>query len=66
MPFPSPGDIPDPGIKPMSSLLACGYFTTETPGKLSDIELPRGFIFASFFVFSALNMFNYFINFKTL
>ena len=31
--FSSPGDLPDPGIKPMSPLLAGGFFTTEPPGK---------------------------------
>ena len=32
LPFPSPGDLPDPGIKPlslMSSALAGGFFTTS-------------------------------------
>ena len=33
LPFPSPGDLPDPGIKPASPALACGFFTTEPPGK---------------------------------
>ena len=33
MPFPSLGDLPDPGIEPMSSALAGGFFTTEPPGK---------------------------------
>ena len=36
MPFPPPGYLPNPGIKPMSfaSLaLADGFFTTEPPGK---------------------------------
>ena len=33
LPFPSPGDIPDPGIEPMSPELAGGFFTTEPPGK---------------------------------
>ena len=32
LPFPSPGDLPDPGIKPMSPALASGFFTTEPPG----------------------------------
>ena len=27
--FPSPGDLPNPGIKPMSPALAGGFFTTE-------------------------------------
>ena len=32
--FPSPGNLPDPGIKPVSPTLAGGFFTTEPPGKL--------------------------------
>ena len=31
--YPSPWDLPDPGIKPMSSALAGGFFITEPPGK---------------------------------
>ena len=34
LPFPSPGDLPDPGIEPMSSALAGGFFTTEPSEKL--------------------------------
>ena len=30
----SPGDLPDPGIEPMSLALA-GFFTTEPPGRPS-------------------------------
>ena len=36
LPFPSPGDIPDPGIKPVSftcSALAGGFFTISTTNK---------------------------------
>ena len=33
LPFPSPGDLPDPGIKPSAPTLAGGFFTTEPPGK---------------------------------
>ena len=33
LPFPSPGDLPDPGIEPKSPALAGGFFTTEPPGK---------------------------------
>ena len=32
LPFPSPGDLPDPRIKPASPALAGGFFTTEPPG----------------------------------
>ena len=31
LPFPSPGDVPDPGIKPASPALAGRFFTTEPP-----------------------------------
>ena len=34
LPFPSPGDLPNPWIKPMSPALAGRFFTTEPPGKL--------------------------------
>ena len=33
LPFPPPGDLPDPGIKPASLALAGRFFTTEPPGK---------------------------------
>ena len=33
LPFPSPGDLPDPGMEPKSPALAGGFFTTEPPGK---------------------------------
>ena len=36
LPFPSPGDLPDPGIEPTSPALAGGFFTTEPPGNPSD------------------------------
>ena len=37
LPFPSPADVPDPGIKPVSPVapaLAGGFFTAASPGKL--------------------------------
>ena len=33
LPFPSPRDLPDPGIEPEPPALAGGFFTTEPPGK---------------------------------
>ena len=33
LPFASPGDLPDPGIKLKFPELAGGFFTTESPGK---------------------------------
>ena len=35
LPFLSPGDLPNPGIKSESPALAGGFFTTEPPGKSS-------------------------------
>ena len=32
LPFPTPGDFPNPGIKPTSLALAGGLFTTEPQG----------------------------------
>ena len=34
LPFPPPGDLPDPGIEPTSPALAGRCFTAEPPGKL--------------------------------
>ena len=33
LPFPTPGNLHDPGIRPVSPALAGRFFTTETPGK---------------------------------
>ena len=33
LPFPSPEDLPDPVIKPVSPALVGRFFTTEPPGK---------------------------------
>ena len=33
LPFPSPEDLPNPGIEPASPALADGFLVTETPGK---------------------------------
>ena len=39
LPFPSPGDLPDPGMKPLSPPLAGGFFTTEPPEKPIDVSM---------------------------
>ena len=43
-PFPPPGDLPNPGIKPVSPALAARFFTTEPPGKpcYASINVPLG------------------------
>ena len=43
LPFPPPGDLPDPGIEPTfcaSPALAGGFFTTELPGKSLQMMTP--------------------------
>ena len=35
-PFPSPGNLPNPGIKPMSPTLQADALPSEPPGKLQD------------------------------
>ena len=38
LPFPSPGDLPEPGIEPASPALAGGFSTTEPPGNPKNIN----------------------------
>ena len=53
LPFPPPGDLPDPGIKPAPSAFAGWFSTTEPPGKCySTIRLKRcSFLIWFFFSF---------------
>ena len=36
--FPSPGDLPDPGIEPGSPTFQADALTSEPPGKPNDIK----------------------------
>ena len=38
LPFPSPGDLPDPGIEPRSPALYADTLPTEPPGKPEEAE----------------------------
>ena len=40
MPFPSPGDLPDPGIEPGSPALYTDALLSEPPGK-SDVSIGK-------------------------
>ena len=44
LPFPSPGDLPDPGIEPRSPTLQADALTSVPPGKLSDEQIDINFI----------------------
>ena len=48
LPFPSPGDLPDPGIKPRSPALQADALTSEPPGK--PIEDPTVIYVREFFL----------------
>ena len=39
LPFPSPGDLPDPGIKPRSSALQADALPSEPPGKTGKHDI---------------------------
>ena len=40
LPFPSPEDLPDPGIKPTSPALAGRFIATEPPKKPFECSMP--------------------------
>ena len=53
LPFPPPGYLPDPGIKPVSPALADGFFTNEPPGQTSSTYKKDHMIFvflSSYFI----------------
>ena len=37
--FSSPGDLPDPGIKPVSPALTGGFFNSEPPGLVNSYDI---------------------------
>ena len=39
LPFPAPGDLPDPGVKPGSPALQADSLPTELPGKSLSIKM---------------------------
>ena len=41
LPFPSPGDLPNPGIKPRSPTLQADALTSEPPGKPKELQLTK-------------------------
>ena len=52
-PFPSPRDLPDPGIKPLSPVLEGGFLTAEPPRKPYSLEanktkIPSHFTFIDY------------------
>ena len=59
LPFPSPGDLPDPGIELAFSALAGRFFTTEPPRKLNCISCLYVLKINLFLVASFANIFSH-------
>ena len=51
LPFPTPGDLPDPGIKPWSPALQADTWPSEPPGKPKEADLNLVFKVSSFQTF---------------
>ena len=52
LPFPFPGDLPDPGIKPRSPALQAGALTSEPPGKQTLLQMESFQDYMPFLTFS--------------
>ena len=52
LPFPSPGDLSDPGMGPAPPALADRFFTTEPPGKLCVCVCVCVCVYDIFFIYS--------------
>ena len=50
-PFPSPGDLPNPGIKPRSPALQADSLPTEPPGKMPGLKSNLYFLIHFLFAF---------------
>ena len=50
LPFPSPRDLPDPGIEPTAPALTGGFFTTQPTRNPKGQELKLCFIFELLFL----------------
>ena len=57
MPFPSPGDLPDPGIKPTSPALAGGFFTTSVTWEAPFTENVSEKLLVKLLLFNQLNIY---------
>ena len=55
LPFPSPGDLPDPGIEPRSPALQADSLPSESPGKPSEVSQRQILYDIYFFFFVAEN-----------
>ena len=54
LPFPSPGDLPDPGIKPRSPALQADALPSEPPGKPYSFRIWTNFVVTTLFNFHGI------------
>ena len=70
LPFPPPGDLPNPGIKPVSPALVGKFFTTVPPGKpsliLTKANTPPPFSSLIFSTLSSLSLSLLLLSYKSL
>ena len=57
VPFPSPGDLPDPGIEPTFPALTGGFFTTELPERVQSVMQKNTDIDISLFSLQSVSLF---------
>ena len=55
LPFPSPGDLPNPGIKPRSPALQADSLLSEPPGKPKNTEVGNLSLLQGIFLTQELN-----------
>ena len=56
LPFPSPGDLPDPGIEPWSRTLEADALTSEPPVEYKNTEMDCYFLLQGIFLTQGLNL----------
>ena len=56
LPFPSPGDLPDPGIEPRSPTLQADALTSAPPGKYSEYGLSSQTVVGSCYLERAVSI----------
>ena len=59
LPFPTPGDLPNPGIKPeslVSPALAGGFFSTEPPVMYTNVKIHRMGLLRGIFLYVNYNL----------
>ena len=56
LPFPSPGDLPDPWIKPRPLILQAEALTSEPPGKPRSSAITSMYFYLSHMVINGNNL----------